>query len=129
MINLASSEFDSEELLGETQVLPVPPLDEEFAFLPIGQGSLAMVLGPADKRLFANLRSRYDKVIEIDPSREQSSNRKFVLDNQVFKGIDLERQQLKADLIILLWYPVFFGKFDDWFEIVSSFLAPGGTAV
>ena len=123
------TDTDPEDQFGDISVLPALRVEERLAFLPLGEGRLALICGPADAILKQTLRSRYSQVISTDFELLVRSD-DFA---NTIESKDIEQDappslQL-AEFVILLFPSVFIGECEKWLPTILDTLAPGGQLV
>ncbi len=129
MTSLNSKTLDHEDPFGEVITFPTLPIVERFAFLPLGEGGLALVYGPADEQLIENLNLRYRQVITHNSLIENRPETHAQLHHRESDSEYVHPRQELADLILVLWPSIFQSPNIDWLVVVFSDLAPGGQVI
>ncbi len=129
MTPLVSTEFDREDLAEETSTRIPPPIEERLAFLPLGEGTRALVIGPLDDQLIENLNYRYQRVVSLGLGNGDAPDIDSRFNPAELIGSQTGARPELADLILILWPSVFIDGNIDWITFVRLALAPGGVIV
>lgn len=123
------ADTDPEDQFGGVNVLQALRVEERLAFLPLGEGRLALICGPTDAILKQTLSSRYGQVIATEFELLVGST-DFACTVEA-KGIerDAHSSLQLAEFVILLFPSIFIGDCEKWLQTIFNALAPGGQLV